>query len=51
MEIAKLRALREVWVAIMEAFGAEEADRAIKVHGRSSRFTKSVIDPYVNIVA
>lgn len=50
MEIAKLRALREVWAAIMEAFGAEEADRAIKVHGRSSRFTKSVIDPYVNML-
>ena len=50
MEIAKLRALREVWAAIMEAFGVEEADRAIKVHGRSSRFTKSVIDPYVNML-
>ncbi len=50
MEIAKLRALRQVWAAIMEAFGAEEADRAIKVHGRSSRFTKSVIDPYVNML-
>ena len=50
MEIAKLRALRQVWAAIMEAFGAEEADRAIKVHGRSARFTKSVIDPYVNML-
>lgn len=50
MEIAKLRALRQVWAAIMEAFGAEEADRAIKVHGRSSRFTKTVIDPYVNML-
>ncbi len=50
MEISKLRALRQVWAAIMEAFGAEEADRAIKVHGRSSRFTKTVIDPYVNML-
>ena len=50
MEIAKLRALRQVWAAIMEAFGAEEADRAILVHGRSARFTKSVIDPYVNML-
>ena len=50
MEIAKLRALRQVWAAIMEAFGAEEADRAIMVHGRSSRFTKTVIDPYVNML-
>lgn len=50
MEIAKLRALRQVWAAIMEAFGAEEADRNIMVHGRSSRFTKTVIDPYVNML-
>lgn len=50
MEIAKLRALRQVWAAVMEAFGAEEADRAIVVHGRSARFTKTVIDPYVNML-
>ena len=50
MEISKLRALRQVWAAIMEAFGAEEADRSTVVHGRSSRFTKTVIDPYVNML-
>ena len=50
MEIAKLRALRQVWAAIMEAFGAEETDHTIMVHGRSSRFTKTVIDPYVNML-
>ncbi|MDO4920454.1 MAG: methylmalonyl-CoA mutase family protein [Phascolarctobacterium sp.] len=50
MEIAKLRALRMIWAAIMQAFGAEEADRAIMVHGRSARFTKTVIDPYVNML-
>lgn len=50
MEIAKLRALRQIWANIMEAFGAEEADRAIVVHGRSARFTKTVIDPYVNML-
>ena len=50
MEIAKLRALRQVWAAIMEAFGAEEQCRSIMVHGRSSRFTKTVIDPYVNML-
>lgn len=50
MEIAKLRAAREVWACIMAAFGAEEADRAIVVHGRAGRFTKSVVDPYVNML-
>ncbi|ETJ41726.1 Methylmalonyl-CoA mutase, partial [human gut metagenome] len=42
MEIAKLRALRVLWARIMEAFGAEEADRAVHVHGRTSAFTKTV---------
>lgn len=50
MEIAKLRALRLVWAAIMEAFGADEEDRSTVVHGRNARFTKTVIDPYVNML-
>lgn len=50
MEIAKLRAARQVWAVIMEAFGADVEDRAIMVHGRSARFTKTVIDPYVNML-
>ena len=50
IEIAKLRAARVVWAAIMEGFGAAVADRAINVHGRSARFTKTVIDPYVNML-
>ena len=50
MEIAKLRALRVLWAHIMEAFGAEEADRAVHVHGRTSAFTKTVYDPYVNLL-
>ena len=50
MEIAKLRSLRMIWAAIMEAFGAKLEDRAIVVHGRSARFTKTVVDPYVNML-
>ena len=50
MEIAKLRALRVLWARIMEAFGAEEADSAVHVHGRTSAFTKTVYDPYVNLL-
>jgi len=50
MEIAKLRAAREIWANIMAAFGAEEADRASYVHGRPAKFTKTVIDPYVNML-
>lgn len=50
MEIAKLRAAREVWANIMKAFGADEADRASFVHGRPAKFTKAVVDPYVNML-
>ncbi|WP_251424701.1 methylmalonyl-CoA mutase family protein [Veillonella agrestimuris] len=50
MEIAKLRALRMIWARIMEAFGASEQHRAICVHGRTSAFTKTVYDPYVNLL-
>lgn len=50
MEIAKLRAAREIWANIMKEFGAEEADRASFVHGRPATFTKAVIDPYVNML-
>ena len=50
MEISKLRALRQVWAAIMQAFDVAEAERAIMVHGRNARFTKTVVDPYVNML-
>lgn len=50
MEIAKLRALRVIWSRIMEEFGADESDRAVHVHGRTSAFTKTVYDPYVNLL-
>lgn len=50
MQIAKLRAAREVWSNIMKAFGADEADRALIVHGRPALFTKTVFDPYVNML-
>ena len=50
MEIAKLRALKEVWANIMTAFGAEEEDRAVIIHGRPAKFTKTVFDPYVNML-
>ena len=50
MEIAKLRALRVLWARIMEAFGADESDRAVHVHGRTSAFTNR-IRPICKLVA
>lgn len=50
MELAKIRAARMLWATIIEAFGGNEASQKLTVHARTSRFTKTVYDPYVNIL-
>lgn len=51
MEIARLRAARIVWAQIVEAFGVstDEGGR-LDILARTSRFTETVYDPYVNIL-
>ena len=58
MEIAKLRAARQVWAKIAESFagaagfpasGGEDARRT-KIFAKTSSFTKTVYDPYVNML-
>lgn len=50
MEIAKLRAARIIWNKIAEEYGAVEASRGMKIAAETSSFTKTVFDPYVNIL-
>lgn len=50
MELAKIRAARMLWANIIEAFGGNERSQKLTVHARTSRFTKTVYDPYVNIL-
>ncbi|MDR2529059.1 MAG: acyl-CoA mutase large subunit family protein [Synergistaceae bacterium] len=50
MEIAKIRAARAVWARIAEAFGGGEDAKEVSVFGRTSFFTKTVYDPYVNML-
>lgn len=51
MEIARLRAARVVWTQIVEAFGVDAGTSGgIRVSARTSRFTETVYDPYVNIL-
>ncbi len=51
MEVAKLRAARLLWDRILEAGGVEdESLRKLWMHGRTSRFTKTFYDPYVNML-
>jgi methylmalonyl-CoA mutase len=50
MEIAKLRAARLLWSrAVAAAGGGAEAQRLV-IHGRTSRWNKTVLDPHVNLL-
>jgi len=48
MQIAKLRAARLLWDRIVGAFGVKPSP--LFIHGRSSIFNKSVLDPYTNML-
>jgi methylmalonyl-CoA mutase len=50
MEIAKLRAARIVWSNIVQTFGGNEESQKMWIHARTSHFTKTVYDPYVNML-
>ncbi|MFQ8790755.1 methylmalonyl-CoA mutase family protein [Dialister invisus] len=50
IEIAKLRAARQVWSNIMKAFGARRKDRSCKIHARPAMFTKTIFDIGVNML-
>lgn len=51
MEVARLRAARTVWAQVIEAFGVDvEKYGKIDIFARTSRFTPTVYDPYVNIL-
>ncbi|MDR1648716.1 MAG: acyl-CoA mutase large subunit family protein [Synergistaceae bacterium] len=50
MEIAKIRAARTVWAQVAEAFGGSEASKKADIFGRTSFFTKTLYDPYVNML-
>ncbi|MBS4191164.1 methylmalonyl-CoA mutase small subunit [Bacillus sp. FJAT-49705] len=50
MEIAKLRAARLLWSKVTEAYGAKTEDRKMVITAETSSFTKTVYDPYVNLL-
>ena len=51
MEIAKLRALRILFYKIAESYGLAEYDPGyLNIHSVSSGWTKTVYDPYVNML-
>ncbi|MFA7343378.1 MAG: methylmalonyl-CoA mutase family protein [Terrimicrobiaceae bacterium] len=48
MQVAKLRAARLLWGRIAEAFGVKPSP--LFIHGRSSIFNKSALDPHTNML-
>ncbi len=50
MEIGKIRAARILWSKIVTAFGGEESDGQLYIHARTSSWTKTKYDPYVNML-
>lgn len=50
MEIARLRAAKAVWAQIVKGLGGNEEAQKIYIFARTSAFTKTVYDPYVNLL-
>ena len=49
-QIAKLRAARLLWAKVITAAGGEASVAALPIHARTSRFTKTARDPWVNML-
>ncbi len=50
MEIAKLRAVKMIWAQVIKAYGGDVDARKIDIYARTSKFTYTVNDPYVNVL-
>lgn len=50
MQIAKLRAIRPIWAAIVKEFGGNAESQKMHVHAKPALFFKTVYDPYVNLL-
>ncbi|MCC6607574.1 MAG: methylmalonyl-CoA mutase small subunit [Anaerolineae bacterium] len=50
MEIAKLRAARQLWAQVVEAFGGDAAAQKMVIHAETAAANKSRLDPYVNLL-
>ncbi|MGI6655465.1 MAG: methylmalonyl-CoA mutase family protein [Desulfobulbus sp.] len=50
MEIAKFRAARVCWCQVVQAFGGNEESQKMRIHGRTSCWNKTEVDPWVNML-
>ena len=50
LEIAKFRAARLLWKNLIEAYGIDPKENAAYLHGETSRWNKTLYDPYTNML-
>ncbi len=50
MEVAKLRAARQLWAGIMAGFGASERSQMLRTHCQTSGVSLQEQDPYNNVI-
>ena len=50
MEIAKLRAARQLWSKVVESFGGDKEAQKMIIHACTANFNKTVYEPYVNML-
>lgn len=50
MEMAKLRAAKQIWATIVSAYGGNEASQKICLHAETSSWNKSKLDMHVNLL-
>ncbi|WP_368657296.1 methylmalonyl-CoA mutase family protein [Metabacillus halosaccharovorans] len=50
MEIAKLRAARNIWASIVQAFGGNAQELKVNLHAITTTFNKTAFDAHVNLL-
>ncbi|MGF1482730.1 MAG: methylmalonyl-CoA mutase family protein [Opitutales bacterium] len=50
MEVAKLRAARQLWHKVVTAFGGSPEAARLRLHARTTFYNKAIVDPYVNML-
>lgn len=50
LEISKFRAFRLLWSRVAQGFGLSAEQSKVRIHARTNRWNKTVLDPHVNML-
>ena len=50
LEISKFRAFRLIWSRVAQGFGLNSEQSKVRIHARTNRWNKTVLDPHVNML-